>query len=132
MKDLPEFDELMRLAKEDPEALERLRQEAIEDLISNAPEQHQRRLRGLQFQVDMERQRAKNPMDSCIKISRLMHDSFSKLRDTLNEAQQTHVAQLKSILNQKAKRSQPEQASNEAVEMKKVANANIVQFPGRS
>ncbi|MEC8009219.1 MAG: DUF3135 domain-containing protein [Pseudomonadota bacterium] len=132
MKDLPEFDELMRLAKEDPEALERLRQEAIEDLISNAPEQHQRRLRGLQFQVDMERQRAKNPMDSCIKISRLMHDSFSKLRDTLNEAQQTHVAQLKSILNQKAKRSQPEQASNEAVETKKVANANIVQFPGRS
>ncbi|HBF07931.1 MAG TPA: DUF3135 domain-containing protein [Gammaproteobacteria bacterium] len=122
----------MRLAKEDPEALERLRQEAIEDLISNAPEQHQRRLRGLQFQVDMERQRAKNPMDSCIKISRLMHDSFSKLRDTLNEAQQTHVAQLKSILNQKAKRSQPEQASNEAVETKKVANANIVQFPGRS
>ncbi len=132
MKDLPEFDELMRLAKEDPEALERLRQEAIEDLISNAPEQHQRRLRGLQFQVDMERQKAKNPMDSCIKISRLMHDSFSKLRDTLNEAQQTHVAQLKSILNQKAKRSQPEQASNEAVETKKVANANIVQFPGRS
>tara|TARA_Y100001968_G_scaffold285339_1_gene285248 strand:+ start:723 stop:1121 length:399 start_codon:yes stop_codon:yes gene_type:complete len=132
VKDLPEFDELMRLAKEDPEALERLRQEAIEDLISNAPEQHQRRLRGLQFQVDMERQRAKNPMDSCIKISRLMHDSFSKLRDTLNEAQQTHVAQLKSILNQKAKRSQPEQASNEAVETKKVANANIVQFPGRS
>lgn len=130
MKDLPEFDELMKLAKEDPEALEQIRRDAVEDLISNAPEKHQRRLRGLQFQVDMEREKAKNPMDSCVRISKLMHESFSKLRDTLNEAQQTHVAQLKNILNQKAKRSHQDEASNaeHALEPKPT---NVVQFPGQ-
>ena len=132
MKDLPEFEELMKLAKENPEELERIRKNAIEDLIQNAPEKHQRRLRGIQFQVDMEREKAKNPMDSCIRISRLMHDSFSKLRDTLNEAQQTHVAQLKSILNQKAKRTGSDTAANKPAEQPTAAVANIVQFPTRN
>lgn len=129
MKDLPEFEELMRLAKEDPAALEQIRQAAVEDLINNAPEKHQRRLRGLQFQVDMEREKAKNPMDSCIRVSRLMHESFSKLRDTLNEAQQTHVAQLKTILNQKAKRTAPEASNTDQAPEPKPTN--VVQFPGR-
>lgn len=132
MKDLPEFEEMMRLAKENPEELERIRQSAVEDLIQNAPEEHQRRLRGLQFQVDMEREKAKNPMDSCVRVSRLMHESFSKLRDSLNEAQQTHVAQLKSILSQKAKRTGSEPAANASVEEPAAKIANVVQFPTRS
>jgi hypothetical protein len=131
MKNLPEFEELMRLAKENPEELERIRKNAIEELIQQAPEHHQRRLRGLQFQVDMEREKAKNPMDSCVRVSRLMHDSFSKLRDTLNEAQQTHVAQLKNILNQKAKRTGSETIMPTPAEKNTAAIANIVQFPTR-
>lgn len=128
MKNLPDFEELVRLAEEDPAALEKLRQEAVNALIQNAPEQQRRRLKGLQFQIDMERQKAKNPMDSCVRISRLMHESFSKLRDTLNEAQQTHVAQLKNILNQKAKRHSDEpKPANE--KMPAQSAANIVQFP---
>ena len=55
--ELPSFDELKKLAQSDPEQLEKLRTELIEDTISSAPAQHQRRLRGLQFQVDMERRR---------------------------------------------------------------------------
>jgi len=134
VKELPDFNELMRLAQENPDELERIRQEAVEDLITNAPSDHQRRLRGLQFQVDMERKRAKNPMDSCIRISRLMHDSFAKLRDTLNEAQQTHVTQLREILDHKnsgttlAKRAQPEQQTASAPEEQR--SAQVVQFPG--
>jgi len=34
---LPDFDTLMQLAKDDPEALERLRQNSIAELLDSAP-----------------------------------------------------------------------------------------------
>ncbi|HAG96573.1 MAG: hypothetical protein CMK83_23720 [Pseudomonadales bacterium] len=84
--DLPEFDKLREMAQRDPEQLERLRIELCDRLIQEAPEKYRRKLRGLQFRVDMERRRAKSPMAACIAISGMMHDSFDRLRNTLNEA----------------------------------------------
>jgi hypothetical protein len=83
--DLPDFEQLVKLAQEDPEALESLRKNLCEALIQQAPESYQQRLRGLQFKIDMERRRAKTPMAACIKLSSLMQDSFYKLRTALNE-----------------------------------------------
>jgi hypothetical protein len=82
---LPSFDELMKLAKRDPAKLETLRQSWVEDVISSAPDHFQRRLRGLQFQIDMERQKASNPVSSCIRISQMMHEGLANLRDALNQ-----------------------------------------------
>lgn len=84
--DLPEFDKLREMAQRNPEQLERLRIELCDQLIQEAPEQYRRKLRGLQFRVDMERRRAKSPMAACIAISGMMHDSFDRLRQTLNDA----------------------------------------------
>jgi hypothetical protein len=84
--EMPSFDEMVRLAKTDPEALERIRLQLIEDTIADAPEACHRRLRGLQFQIDMERRRAGNPMGACVRISKMMHDSLYTLRQTLNSA----------------------------------------------
>lgn len=83
---LPNFDKLKELAENDPTELERLRIELCEQLIHEAPEEYRRRLRGLQFRIDMERRKAKSPMAACITISGMMHDSFDKLRMALNEA----------------------------------------------
>jgi hypothetical protein len=86
MLDLPSFDKLVRLAKEDPKALEALRQTQVEKLINNAPEALRQRLRGIQFQIDAHRQlHASSPMGSCLKISELMHESFADLRSWLNK-----------------------------------------------
>ena len=82
--EMPTFDEMVRLAKTNPETLENIRRVLIEDLIADAPEYCQRRLRGLQFQIDMERRKAGNPMGACVKISKMMHDSLFQLRETLN------------------------------------------------
>lgn len=84
--DLPSFDTLLKMAQDDPEALERLRVEMCEQVILDAPESHRRKLRGLQFRIDMERRKAKSPMAACINISGMMHESFERLRETLNEA----------------------------------------------
>lgn len=82
--ELPSFDELVRLAKDDPQALEDLRSQMIEDTISKAPADYHRRLRGLQFQIDAVRKCSSTPMSACLKISRMMHDQLHVLRDTIN------------------------------------------------
>lgn len=86
MSDFPNFDQLLKWAKEDPEQLERFRQQQIDSIINSAPEENQRRLRGLQFQIDAQRKlHANSPMASCVKISQMMHDSFAELRIWLND-----------------------------------------------
>lgn len=84
--EFPDSDRLLELAKNDPEGLERIRQEACEALIGEAPQRLQRRLRGLQFQIDMQRRRSKTPLDACIRISEMMHDSVWSLRTALNNS----------------------------------------------
>ena len=82
---LPDFNTLKNMAEQDPVGLEQLRQEKINALIESTSEIHRARLRGLQFQIDAQRRLAKNPLQSCLHISRMMHDSFYLLREKLNE-----------------------------------------------
>ena len=78
------FDAWRALYEQDPEAFEQERAKMIENTISAAPEQHQRRLRGLMFQIEAKRQAAKSPMDACVQISNMMWDQFEQLRLHLN------------------------------------------------
>jgi len=84
--DIKDFDEWAALARSDPAAFEQRRRAAIESYIAAAPEEHQQRLRGVQFRVDMERARASNPLSATIRISNMMWSSFGELRETLNQA----------------------------------------------
>jgi hypothetical protein len=86
MSDLPNFDQLLKLAQEKPEELERFRQQQIDLLIQQAPPKSRDRLRGLQFQIDAQRQiHSDSPMGACVKISQMMHESFAELRVWLND-----------------------------------------------
>ncbi|MGH8671935.1 MAG: DUF3135 domain-containing protein [Burkholderiales bacterium] len=78
------FDEWSKLAHQDREEFERRRAALIEDLIRTAPPEYRRRLRGLQFQVDMERRRSSTPLGACVRISAMMWDRFADLRMVLN------------------------------------------------
>ncbi len=69
-----DFDMWSQLAKENPEEFERKRRIAVNAVISNFPASMQNRLRGLQWRIDVEIQRSKNPLDSCIRINRMMID----------------------------------------------------------
>lgn len=86
MSSYPSFNDLLKLAQENPEALEKFRQEQVELIINRAPVKHRQRLRGLQFQIDAQRARHVNsPMGACLKISQMMHDSFDDLRAWLDK-----------------------------------------------
>ncbi len=70
-----DFDQWMKLAEKDPEAFEKKRLELIQATIDEAPTRMQQRLNGLQWCIDSEIKLAKNPMDACLMIHRMMMDS---------------------------------------------------------
>jgi hypothetical protein len=78
-----DFDEWYRLSQQSPDKFELKRQQLCEQIINHASLNNQRRLRGLQFQINMNRRKSANAMDSCINISTLMWDSFYNLFDEL-------------------------------------------------
>lgn len=71
-----DFDYWANLAKRDPEGFEVLRTQYLQDAIARSSPRHHRRLKGLQFQLDLERRRAKTPMAACLKFSELMMNSL--------------------------------------------------------
>lgn len=82
-----DFNFLHKLYQSDPDKFEQLRLNEIEKLIGSASEDQQKRLRGLQFQIDAKREIHKNsPMAVCVALSKMMHDSFESLRSHLNDA----------------------------------------------
>jgi len=118
--ELPDSKALLELAENDPEALERIRKEATEDPINDAPESCQQRMKGLQFQIDMEIRRSKSPLESCIRVSRMMHNTLWQFRDVM---QQT--------LGAEPLKSKPPFAT-EQNEEKPTSSAKILQFDSYS
>jgi len=72
-----DFDTAMELARTDPEAFEQYRKDVIEALIARAPERNQQHLRRLQWRIEQERKRASNPLSACVKLYRMMWESFA-------------------------------------------------------
>ena len=80
LRTLPNLDELANLARQDPRALADLGKRLTNDVIRRARSaQSARRLRGLQFRIDLERKRAPDSLAACVRISQLMHESLAEL-----------------------------------------------------
>jgi hypothetical protein len=79
MTRLPDFDTLLRIARDDAGALERLRHSLVEETIAAAPAGSRQRLRALQWRIDAERRRAGTPLAACVRISSMLHDSLQQL-----------------------------------------------------
>jgi len=70
------FDERMKMAAENPAAFEDYRKKLLTAAIERSSPHTRKRLRGMQFRIDMERQLSRTPMASCIKLYSLMLDYF--------------------------------------------------------
>lgn len=94
MSSFTDIDRLIELATKNPEALEQFRQQQIDELIESAPSHTQRRLRGLQFQIDCKRKLHKDsPMGSCMAITEMMMDSLQQLNEALHGYDRTQQNQ---------------------------------------
>ena len=78
-----DFDEWSALARADSEAFERRREECIAAFLEAAPEHRRQRLRGLQFQIDMERLRAGTPLGAAVRLNSMMWSSVAELQYSL-------------------------------------------------
>lgn len=82
--ELPDFDVLVNMARHNPTGLETLRVQLTQAVIdASDTDTKRRRLEGLQFQVDMERERAGTPLAACIKISEMMCRSLADLHRSM-------------------------------------------------
>ena len=70
-----DFDEWKNLAENNLQAFEARRREVIEGKIRHAPQSVQRRLRGLQWRIDLIRARYRDPMVSSAKLFDMMWQS---------------------------------------------------------
>ncbi len=70
------FDEWVRLAQSNPTAFEARREVALSSYIEQQPQGQRLRLRRLQWRVDRERERAANPVASCLALYTMMWDSL--------------------------------------------------------
>ena len=82
-----DIDKLKRLPSNHTEAFERYREELYQQTIEQAPIELQRRLKGIQFKINMARQGARSPLTSCMRLSEMMHDSFVELKLALANPQ---------------------------------------------
>lgn len=99
-----DFDDMARLAQDDPDTFERRRQEMLAEVIDQATPEIQRRLQGLQWQIDQVRNTASNPMASCIRITRMMWDSVLEEDGLLENLERLQSGDLSG-------RKQPQQAA---------------------
>ena len=72
-----DLDVLTKLATTDPEAFEARRNEILDSFFADIPDKQKQRLQGLQWRIDIERQRASNPLSACIRIHNMMWSSFA-------------------------------------------------------
>lgn len=72
-----DFDALARLAVDDPEEFERVRERAIRAAIDDAPQPARKRLEGLQWQIDVERSQSETPLAACSKLNQMLWEQVS-------------------------------------------------------
>ncbi|MHB1118087.1 MAG: DUF3135 domain-containing protein [Minisyncoccota bacterium] len=70
-----DFEYWANLAKTDPEQFEQERKQLLEKFIAESPQAYQDRLKRIQWRVDRERERASNPLSSCVRLHQMMMDS---------------------------------------------------------
>ncbi|MFM5118377.1 DUF3135 domain-containing protein [Aeromonas veronii] len=70
--ELPDFDTLKELAASEPSRLDAILEQQIDQLMARASPDQQRRL-------------AKNNLDSCIRITNMMRESFYLMRSEMSQ-----------------------------------------------
>ncbi len=72
-----DYEEWALLARENPTEFEEMRQREIERMILATPSSIQKRLRGLQWRIDMERRKCPNALAACLRLYAMMWDAVT-------------------------------------------------------
>lgn len=84
--ELPDFDVLLSIHKQDPEAFEHFRRHLLREAVNAAPPAHRQTLEELLVRIETARDAAKTPMDAAVSAFRMMSDSMERLQEGWNQA----------------------------------------------
>ncbi|ENM5744650.1 DUF3135 domain-containing protein [Vibrio mimicus] len=92
---LPPFDELVELAKHNPEAFTQFKKEMCEEMILSASESMQQRLWAQQSHIDRVVGQCKNPVHTNVILMRELSQQMVRFRNALDgDLQQDSVAEV--------------------------------------
>jgi hypothetical protein len=83
--ELPSYETLSRLAVDEPQEYELLRQQIIQEFIATSPDKIKSRLLGIQFRIDGMRSVSKSPLGLTLAIYQMMWDCFIDLNQNWQE-----------------------------------------------
>ena len=87
-----DFDEWVALARRDPEAFDRRRDQVVNETCERLRVGSGAAISQICWRIDIERQRCTTPMQLCLKLSSLMWDRYFDMNDGLNDLLQ-HMGQ---------------------------------------
>ncbi|EEZ01057.1 DUF3135 domain-containing protein [Vibrio mimicus] len=105
-QELPPFDELVALAKHNPEAFTQFKKEMCEEMILSASLGMQQRLWAQQSHIDRVVSRGKNPVHTNVILMRELSQQMVKFRDALSG--DIHQEQDAQVLPFRSKSSEDE------------------------
>jgi hypothetical protein len=94
---LPDFDTLVALHRDSPEAFEQLRRKLLTEAVEAAPVQHRRSLENVLVRIEEARNTAATPVEAAVIASRMMHESVGSLAVAWKQAQ-SQLAGLQAAL----------------------------------
>jgi hypothetical protein len=97
-KHLPDFDMLVSLYRDDPEAFEAFRRHSLRDAVHAAPPAQRPALELLLNRLEIARAGAATPMDAATIAFRLMQDSVGQLHTLWQQTRQAAAGLQTSLL----------------------------------
>ena len=84
---LPDFDTLAALHRNDPEAFEQLRRQLLQEAVAAAPARYRPHLEKVLERIESTHDAAATPMEAAIAASRMMQESLASLLAAWKQAQ---------------------------------------------
>lgn len=97
-KELPDFDALVALYQQDPQAFEDFRRQVLRDAVDHAPRCHQPSLNSLLDKIEEARDLAQSPFEAAAIASRMMRDSAERLLDAWEDVQEATAGLQAAVL----------------------------------
>ncbi len=81
--EMPSVDELIKMAKEAPEQLDKLQTRLSEDLVNKADPRYKARIEALHHRIQLERAQSTNAVDAMLSLTDMMQEKFWHLDKAL-------------------------------------------------
>ena len=101
---LPEFDTLVALHEQDPQAFEEFRRHLLTEAIKDAPARHRPALKQLLHRIESARTKATTPMEAAQVAMRMMNESLQRLHSCWEDAGYAMAGLQAMLLIERARR----------------------------